>query len=61
VYSARVSPDDRYLIAGNRGYNYLRVMDRRTLQSVYHTRLPTLPNGLHLGLHHSEMIAGATS
>jgi hypothetical protein len=61
VYCARVSPDGRYLIAGNRGYNYVRVMDRQTLGTVYETRLPTLPNGLHLGLHHSELIAGATS
>lgn len=60
VYATRVSPDGRYLIAGNRGYNYLRVMERRTLQSVYHVQLPKLPNGLHLGLHHSAMIAGET-
>jgi hypothetical protein len=36
-------------------------MDRNTLDDVYHMDLPTLPNGLHLGLHHSEMIAGASS
>jgi hypothetical protein len=61
VYATRVSPDGRYLVAGNRGYNYLRVMDRNTFDDVYHMDLPTLPNGLHLGLHHSEMIAGASS
>lgn len=58
VYAARVSPDGRYLVAGHRGYNYLRVMDRRTLETVYDTQLPTLPGGLHLGLHHSEMTRG---
>jgi hypothetical protein len=60
VYAARVSPDGRYLVAGNRGYNYLRVMDRRTLARVYDRQLPTLPGGLHLGMHHSEVVAGAT-
>jgi hypothetical protein len=60
VYAARVSPDGRYLAAGSRGYNYIRIMDRGTLENVYDTRLPTLAGGLHLGLHHSEMIAGAT-
>ncbi len=59
VYCARVSPDGRYLVAGNRGYNYLRVMDRATLATAYATRLPTMPSGLHLGLHHSEMAAGS--
>jgi hypothetical protein len=59
VYAARVSPDGRYVIAGNRGYNYLRVMDRETLATVHETHLPSQPNGLHLGLHHSEMLAGA--
>jgi len=61
VYASRVSPDGRYLIAGNRGYNYLRVMDRQTLKQVYDLQLPTLPSGLHLGLHHSEIVEGATS
>jgi hypothetical protein len=60
VYAARVSPDGRYLVAGNRGYNYLRVMDRQTLDTVYEAHLPKMPNGLHLGLHHSELIAGTT-
>jgi hypothetical protein len=60
VYAARVSPDGRYLCAGNRGYNYLRVMDRATLRTVYEADLPKLPGGLHIGLHHSEMLAGGT-
>lgn len=59
VYCVRVSPDRRYVVAGSRGYNYLRVMDRETLADVYHTQLPTR-HGLHLGMHHSEMAAGAT-
>lgn len=59
VYAARVSPDGRYVAAGSRGYNYLRVMDRQTLRTVYDTNLPK-HEGLHLGLHHSEMTAGAT-
>lgn len=61
VYAVRASPDGRYLIAGHRGYNYVRVMDRRSLETVYETNLQTLPSGLHLGLHHSEIIAGATN
>ena len=61
VYASRVSPDGRYLLAGNRGYNYIRVMERATLRSVYDVHLPTLPSGLHIGLHHSEMLAGAGS
>jgi hypothetical protein len=61
VYCARVSPDGRYLVAGNRGYNYLRVMERGTLRTVCDVHLPCLPDGLHLGLHHSEMLAGARS
>jgi hypothetical protein len=59
VYATRVSPDGRYIAAGSRGYNYLRIMDRATLRTVYETQLPTAADGLHLGLHHSEMIAGA--
>ncbi|HMI84027.1 MAG TPA: hypothetical protein VK550_08020 [Polyangiaceae bacterium] len=59
VYCTRISPDGRYLIAGSRGYNYLRVMDRQTLEPVYDRRLPTYER-LHLGLHHSEIAAGAT-
>jgi hypothetical protein len=60
VYAARVSPDGRYLAAGSRGYNYIRIMDRQTLKNVHDARLPKLPSGLHLGLHHSEMLAGGT-
>ncbi|MBK8259661.1 MAG: hypothetical protein IPK82_44265 [Polyangiaceae bacterium] len=61
VYCARVSPDGKYIIAGNRGYNYLRVMERRSLAEVYARRLPTLANGLHLGLHHSEIAPGEST
>jgi len=60
VYAARVSPDGRYVAAGSRGYNYLRIMDRQTLRTVYQTNLPKR-DGLHLGLHHSEMVAGEAS
>lgn len=59
VYCTRVSPDGRYVIAGNRGYNYIRVMDRDSLECVYETQLPRLDGGLHLGLHHSEIAPGA--
>lgn len=55
VYCNRVSPDGRFLVAGNRGHNYIRVMDRATLATVSETFLPHLPNGLHLGMHHSEL------
>jgi hypothetical protein len=58
VYCVRVSPDGKYLVAGSRGYNYVRVMDRETLETVYETHLPRLPGGLHLGMHHSELCAG---
>jgi hypothetical protein len=58
VYCVRASPDGRHLVAGSRGYNYLRVMDRASFDTVYETQLPRLANGLHLGLHHSEMVAG---
>jgi hypothetical protein len=61
VYAARVSPDGRYIAAGNRGFNYLRIMDRSTLKTVYDVKLPRLERGLHLGLHHSEISAGACS
>lgn len=54
----RASPDGRYLVAGNRGYNYIRVMDRKSLATVFHQQLPTLDGGLHLGMHHSELCAG---
>ena len=57
VYSTRVSPDGKYLIAGNRGYNCLWVIDRKTFRPVYKKMLPVGPDGLHLGLHHSEIIS----
>jgi hypothetical protein len=56
VYCVRVSPDGAHLVAGNRGYNYLRVMDRASFATVYETQLPKLDSGLHLGLHHSELV-----
>ncbi len=58
VYCVRATPDGKYLIAGNRGYNYVRVMDRKTLKTVWDRRLPTR-EGLHLGLHHSELVLGS--
>jgi hypothetical protein len=58
IYCVRASPDGKYLVAGNRGYNYIRVMDRKSLETVFHQQLPTLPGGLHLGMHHSELCAG---
>ena len=73
IYATRVSPDGKYLITGNRGYNVIAVYDRKTFQKVYEKVLPFrrkvtgvgynhyhLTNrfmGLHLGVHHSELIA----
>ena len=72
IYAARVSPDGKYIVTGNRGYNVLTVYDRKTFQRVYSTQLPTFgPQvfrrpytrrmkhifGMHLGMHHSEMLA----
>jgi hypothetical protein len=72
IYSARVSPDGKYLVTGNRGYNVLTVYDRETFKKVYSTQLPRFgPRvfrrpyvrdlkhiyGMHLGMHHSEMLA----
>jgi hypothetical protein len=56
VYCVRVSPDGKYVIAGNRGYNVFEVMERKTFNRVYRRQLP-FEDGMHLGLHHSEMIA----
>lgn len=71
IYSARVSPDGKYLVTGSRGYNVLTVYDRKTLKKVYSTQLPRFgPDvlrrpyvrqlkhvyGMHLGMHHSEMM-----
>jgi hypothetical protein len=70
IYSARVSPDGKYLVTGHRGYNVLSVYERETFKRVYTTQLPTFGpevyrrpyskflksiNGKHLGMHHSEM------
>lgn len=72
IYSARVSPDGKYLVTGNRGYNVLTVYDRETFKKVYSTQLPRFGPGvfrrpyakhlkriygMHLGMHHSEMLA----
>jgi hypothetical protein len=72
IYSARVSPDGKYLVTGNRGYNVLTVYERETFKKVYSTQLPRFgPEvfrrpyvghlkhvyGMHLGMHHSEMLA----
>ncbi len=71
IYSARVSPDGKYLVTGNRGYNVLTVYERESLKKVYCTQLPKFgPKvfrrpyashlkriyGMHLGMHHSEML-----
>lgn len=70
IYSARISPDGKYLVTGSRGYNVLTVYDRKTFEKIYSTQLPRfgpklLPRpysrylkhiyGMHLGMHHSEM------
>ncbi len=73
IYATRVSPDGKYIVTGNRGYNTLAVYDRQTFKKVYEVLLPfrrdvygrgtdhyRLTNrfmGLHLGVHHSELIA----
>jgi hypothetical protein len=70
VYAARVSPKGKYLIAGNRGYNYLCIYDRQNLKKVFDTVLPFRRDvfnqspyqrlgrrGHHLGIHHSEVVA----
>lgn len=71
IYSARVSPDGKYLVTGNRGYNVLTVYERETFKKVYSVQLPRFgPDvlrrpyvshlkhvyGMHLGMHHSEML-----
>jgi|SRR5579871_1350291 len=58
IYCVRASPDGKYLVAGNRGYNYIRVMDRKTLATVWDRQLPKLDDGLHLGMHHSALVPG---
>jgi len=71
IYSSRISPDGKYLVTGNRGYNVLTVYERETFKKVYDTQLPRFgPEvfrkpyvthlksiyGKHLGMHHSEML-----
>jgi hypothetical protein len=68
IYAARVSPQGKYLVTGNRGYNVLSVFERETFKRVYCKRLPFRRDkyirsphyrlgwrGYHLGLHHSEV------
>jgi hypothetical protein len=73
IYATRVSPDGKYIITGNRGYNVIAVYDRQTFRKVYEKLLPfrrdnyknrfdpyRLTNrflGNHLGVHHSELLA----
>lgn len=72
IYASRVSPDGNYIVTGSRGYNVLTVYERESFRKVYSTQLPTFgPRvlrrpysrylkhiyGMHLGMHHSEMLA----
>jgi hypothetical protein len=73
IYATRVSPDGKYIITGNRGYNVISVYDRRTFRKVYEKLLPFRRDvygntsdhyrftnrfmGYHLGVHHSELIS----
>lgn len=73
IYATRCSPDGKYIVTGNRGYNCIAVYDRKTHRKVYEKQLPfrrdvyghnfnhyRLTNrfmGHHLGVHHSELIA----
>jgi hypothetical protein len=68
-----VSPDGKYIVTGNRGYNVIAVYDRQTFKKVYEKLLPFRRDvygntfdhyrftnrfmGYHLGVHHSELIA----
>lgn len=54
VYACRVSPDGKYLVCGNRGFNWLALYDRVTKELVHSVSLPQ-KDGYHLGLHHSEI------
>jgi hypothetical protein len=54
VYATRLSPDLKYFVVGHRGYNWLAIYDRRTLERVWDMRLPQA-DGYHLGMHHSEI------
>ena len=71
VYACRVSPDGKYLVTGNRGYNVLTVWERATFRKMWSTVLPDFYSqiegrayaprlkgyaGLHLGLHHSTLV-----
>lgn len=69
IYATRVSPQGNYIVTGNRGYNVVTVYDRKTFKQVYSKQLPFRRDvyrksphyriggtGLHLGIHHSELI-----
>jgi hypothetical protein len=73
IYATRVSPDGKYIVTGNRGYNVIAVYDRKTFKKVYegllpfrrdvydhgtnHYRLTNRFMGHHLGVHHSELLS----
>ncbi len=70
VYATRVSPGGKYLIAGNRGYNYIAVFDRFSFKKLYGSVLPFRRDlftesphyrfgwrGHHLGIHHGAVSA----
>jgi hypothetical protein len=40
IYATRISPDGKYIITGNRGYNVIAVYDRKTFRKVYEKTLP---------------------
>jgi hypothetical protein len=40
IYATRVSPDGKYIVTGNRGYNTIAVYDRKTFRKVYEKLLP---------------------
>ena len=40
IYATRVSPDGKYIIVGNRGYNWIAVYDRKTHRKVFDQVLP---------------------
>src|SRR5947207_12298343 len=40
IYATRISPDGKYIVVGNRGYNVIAVYDRQTYRKVYEKTLP---------------------
>jgi hypothetical protein len=54
VYSTAITPCGRFIIAGNRGFNYIRMVRRDTLETVFETEAPRHASRCsHLGFHHS--------